>query len=97
MKAWRIDKTGPVYGYVDSTDLSLSKRGRPFLGSPKATVVHVAVPDSFPFVPLCGAVHTGDEDSMHFVVNLNQVYTHPRICPACAGHEDIPMMLLGDV
>lgn len=81
------------------TSLTQSARRRPFLrpclrANPRR--VHVALPGSFPFVPLCGADKTGDEN-MHFIVDMNQVYEHPRICPDCAGHEDIPMMVLGEM
>ena len=93
---WKFERMQGVYSLVDTSELVYGETGHilmPSVTSPRQ--VHVAHPDSFPYEPLCGAEKTGDEE-MHFVVDMNQVYTHPRICPDCAGHEDIPMMLLGD-
>lgn len=45
-----------------------------------------------PFEPLCGAVETDP----YFIINMSQVESHPNICPECAAHPDIPLMMLGD-
>ena len=77
------------------SQLTVSASRRPlFRASPRR--VHVATPGSFPYLPLCGAAKTTGGD-MHFVIDMNQVYTHRQICPDCAGHEDIAMLVLGEL
>jgi hypothetical protein len=55
--------------------------------------VHVNKSGGIPFEALCGSEAT----NAHFILNMSQVESHPNICPECAAHPDIPLMMLGDV
>ena len=90
---WEGKPKGVYYRTFDRDDLVLGERGLLMVPSVPDRVVHVPSPGTFPYEPLCGAAETPD---MHYVLDINQVYTHRRICSECAKHSDIPMMLLGD-
>jgi len=74
-------------------DIVLDEDGFASMPSSSNKKVHIRRSHNRPYKPLCET----EEKDPHFILRIQQAKTHPRICPECAAHPDLPLLLLGDL